>query len=200
LLPFIRADAQGLPTLRIAWAEDADALDPTLARTYVGRIALVDMCASLFTYNDKLTIVPELAAGYEWANSQTLIVKLRPGVTFHDGTPVDAAAVKYSLERHATMSGSARKGDVATMDHVEVVDPQTVRFVLKTPDVVFLSQLAVRSGVLVSPKAAEAEGKDFALHPVCAGPYKFVERVAQDHIALERYPQYWDAAIIISAA
>ena len=120
LLPIAGAAAEELPTLRIAWAEDADALDPTLGRTYVGRIALVDMCASLFTYNDKLAIVPELAAGYEWANSQTLIVKLRSGATFHDGAPVDAAAVKYSLERHATMSGSARKGDVATMDHVEV--------------------------------------------------------------------------------
>ena len=195
LLPFVRhANAEDLPTLRIAWAEDADALDPTLSRTYVGRIALVDMCASLFTYNDKLAIVPELATGYEWADSKTLIVKLRPGGVFQDGTPIDAAAVKYSIERHATMSGSARKGDVATMDHVEIVDPLTVRFVLKTPDVVFLSQLAVRSGVLVSPKAADAEGKDFALHPVCAGPYKFVERVAQDHITLEKFPQYYDAA------
>ena len=194
-LPFApRAVAQDLPTLRIAWAEDADGLDPTLGRTYVGRIALVDMCASLFTYNDKLAIAPELATGYEWTDSKTLVVKLRPGGMFQDGTPVDAASVKYSLERHATMSGSARKGDVATMDHVEVVDPLTVRFVLKTPDVVFLSQLAVRSGVLVSPKAAEAEGKDFGLHPVCSGPYKFVERVAQDHITLERDPKYWDAA------
>ena len=194
MLPFAqRAAAQDLPTLRIAWAEDADALDPTLGRTYVGRIALVDMCASLFTYNDKLAIVPELATGYEWADSKTLIVKLRAGGVFQDGTPVDAGSVKYSVERHATMTGSARKGDVATMDHVEVVDPLTVRFVLKTPDVVFLSQLAVRSGVLVSPKAAEAAGKDFALHPVCAGPYKFVERVAQDHITLEKFPQYYDA-------
>ena len=188
------AIAQDLPTLRIGWAEDADGLDPTLGRTYVGRIALVDICDSLFTYNDKLAIVPQLATGYEWIDSKTLVVKLRPGVTFHDGTPMDAAAVKYSLERHATMSGSARKGDVATMDRVEVVDPLTVRFVLKAPDVVFLSQLAVRAGVIVSPKAAEAAGKDFALNPVCAGPYKFVERVAQDRIVLDKFAQHWNAA------
>jgi peptide/nickel transport system substrate-binding protein len=194
-LPLERAaQAQELPTLRIAFAEDADALDPTLGRTYVGRIVLVDMCDGLFTYNDKLAIVPQLATGYEWTDSKTLVVKLRPGATFHDGTPVDTAAVKYSLERHATMAGSARKGDVATMDRVEIIDPLTVRFVLKTPDVVFLSQLAVRSGVLVSPRAAEAAGKDFALHPVCAGPYKFVERIAQDRIVLERFEGHWDAA------
>jgi peptide/nickel transport system substrate-binding protein len=188
------AVAQDLPTLRIGLESDADMLDPTLGRTYVGRIVLVDMCDSLFTYNDKLAIVPQLATGYEWTDSKTLVVKLRPNVIFQDGTPVDAAAVKYSIERHATTPGSARKGDLATMDHVEIVDPLTVRFVLKTPDVVFLSQLAVRAGVLVSPKASEAEGKDFALHPVCAGAYKFVERVAQDRIVLEKFPQYWDAA------
>lgn len=188
------AIAQDLPQLRVAMPQDADALDPTMSRAYVQRVATLDMCDGLFTYNDKLAIVPRLATGYEWTDSKTLVVKLRPGQHFHDGEPVDAAAVKYSLERHATMSGSARKGDVASLDHVEVVDPLTVRFVLKAPDVVFLSQLAVRAGVLVSPKAAEAAGKDFALHPVCAGPYKFVERVAQDRIVIDRVPDYWDAA------
>ncbi len=186
--------AQDLPQLRVAMSQDADALDPTLSRTYVQRVATLNMCDGLFTYNDKLAVVPRLATGYEWIDSKTLVVKLRPGVTFHDGTPVDAASVKYSLERHATMSGSARKGDVASLDHVEVVDPLTVRFILKAPDVVFLSQLAVRAGVLVSPKASEAAGKDFALNPVCAGPYKFVERVAQDRIVIDRVADYWDAA------
>ena len=195
LLPLaLPALAQDAPNLRIALREDPDMLDPTLGRTYVGRIVLVSLCHSLFTYNDKLEIVPELAAGYEWTDSKTLIVKLRPGLTFHDGTPVDAASVKYSLERHATMSGSARKAEVGSMDRAEVVDPLTIRIVLKAPDAVFLSQLAVRSGVLVSPKAAEALGKDFGTRPVCAGPYKFVERVAQDHITLEKFPAHPDAA------
>jgi peptide/nickel transport system substrate-binding protein len=186
--------AQELPQLRVAMSQDADALDPTLSRAYVQRVATLNMCDGLFTYNDKLALVNRLAVGYEWADSKTLTVKLRPGVVFHDGTPFDAAAVKYSTERHATMPGTARKGDLASLDHVEVVDPLTVRFVLKQPDVVFLSQLAVRAGVPVSPKAAEAAGKDFALNPVCAGPYKFVERVAQDRIVIDRVPDYWDAA------
>ncbi len=188
------AMAQDAPNLRIALREDADLLDPTLSRTYVGRIVLVSLCQSLFTYNDKLQIVPELAAGYEWTDSKTLVLKLRPGLTFHDNTPVDAASVKYSLERHATMAGSARKAELASMDHAEVIDPLTLRIVLKSPDAVFLSQLAVRSGVLVSPKAAEALGKDFGTHPVCTGPYKFVERVAQDHITLEKFAAHPDAA------
>ncbi len=193
-LSILPAAAQDLPQLRVSIAQDTDALDPTVGRAYVGRVIMLNMCDSLFTYNDKLAIVPRLATGYQWADSKTLVVKLRPGVVFQDGTPVDAAAVKYSLERHQTMSGSARRGDVSSLGHSEIIDPLTVRFVLKSADVVFLSQLGVRGGVLVSPKASEAEGKDFALHPVCAGPYKFVERVAQDHVTIERVPDYWDAA------
>jgi peptide/nickel transport system substrate-binding protein len=195
LLPFaLPAQAQDTANLRIALREDPDLLDPTLSRTYVGRIVLVNLCQSLFTYNDKLEIVPELAASSVWTDNRTLVIKLRPGLTFHDGTPVDAAAVKYSLERHATLAGSARKAELASMDHIDVIDPHTVRIGLKAPDAVFLSQLAVRSGVLVSPTAAEALGKDFGTKPVCAGPYKFVDRVAQDHITLEKYPAHPDAA------
>ena len=194
LLAVQPALAQELPPLRVAFSEDADAMDPTTGRAYVQRVAMLNMCDSLFTYNGKMEIVPRLALSYEWADPQTLVVKLRPGVTFHDGTPVDAASVKYSIERHATFQGSARRGDVSSVAAVEVVDPLTVRFRLKTPDVVFLSQLGVRAGVLVSPRAAEAAGRDFALNPVCAGPYRWVERVAQDRIVIERVPSYWDAA------
>lgn len=194
-LPFaLPAAAQELPQLRVALAEDADAMDPTTGRAYVQRVALLNMCEGLFDYDSKLRLVPRLALSYEWADPQTLVVKLRPNVTFNDGTPVDAAAVKYSMERHANFPGSARRGDVASLERTEVVDPQTVRFVLKSPDVVFLSQLGVRAGVLVSPKAAEAAGKDFSLNPICAGPYKFTERVAQDRIVIDKVPGYWDAA------
>ena len=90
------------------------------------------------------------------------------------------------------MAGSARRAEINVMDHVDVVDPLTVRMVLKEPSAPFLSQLTDRAGMIVSPKAAEAAGKDFALHPVCAGPMKFVERVAQDRIVLERFADYWN--------
>ena len=81
-------------TLRIALREDADLLDPTLARTYVGRIVFAGLCDKLFDLNEKLEIVPQLATGYEWTDPVTLILHLRPGVTFHDGEALDAAAVK----------------------------------------------------------------------------------------------------------
>ena len=179
-------------TLRIALREDADALDPTLARTYVGRIVFAGLCDKLFDIDDKLQIIPQLATGYEYTDPKTLVIHLRQGVKFQDETLMDAAAVKYSLDRHLTMDGSARKSEINVIDHVDVVDPATVRIVLKTPSAPFLSQLTDRAGMILSPKAAAAEGRDFAQHPVCAGPMKFVERVAQDHVTLERFADYWN--------
>ena len=102
-------------------------LDPTLATTYVGRIVFAGLCDKLFDIDEKLKIVPQLATGYEWADDKTLVIHLRPGVMFQDGEKLDAAAVKYSLERHLTMQGSFRRSEISAIDHVEVVDPATVR-------------------------------------------------------------------------
>jgi peptide/nickel transport system substrate-binding protein len=179
-------------TLRIALRQDLDVLDPTLATTYVGRIVFAGLCDKLFDINEKLQIVPQLATGYEWADEKTLVIHLRSGVKFQNDEVLDAAAVKYSLERHLTMQGSFRKSEVSAIDHIDVVDPATVRVVLKTPSGAFLAQLTDRAGMIFPPKATEAAGKDFGQHPVCSGPFKFVERVPQDHVTLERFPGYWD--------
>jgi peptide/nickel transport system substrate-binding protein len=180
-------------TLRIGLAEDPDVLDPSLARTFVGRIVFSALCDKLFDVDEKLNIVPQLAEKHEWsADSKALTIKLRPGVTFHDGEKLDAAAVKYSLERHKTMPGSNRRGELAPVTSVDVVDPMTVRLNLSAPFSPLLAQLADRAGMIVSPKAAQAAGDKFGTKPVCTGPYKFVERVAQDRIVLERFPDYWN--------
>ncbi|MEA2787782.1 MAG: peptide/nickel transport system substrate-binding protein [Acetobacteraceae bacterium] len=181
-------------TLHVALREDPDILDPTLARSYVGRIAFAGLCDKLFDIDEKLQIVPQLALGYEWTDPKTLVIHLRPNVTFHAGEPFNADAVKYGLDRHLTLPGSYRRAEISAIDHVEVIDPLTVRLVLKSPSAPLLAILTDRSGIIVAPKAAEAAGKDFGLHPVCNGPFKFTERIAQDRIVLDRYPGYWDAA------
>src|SRR6202044_1881248 len=104
----------------------------------------------------------------------------------------DAEAAKFSLERHLTFPASFRKPELAALDHIDVVDPLTIKLVLKNPFSPLLAQLTDRSGMMVSPKAAKAEGDKFGLHPVCAGPYKFVERVQQDRIVLEKFADYWN--------
>src|SRR5712675_2785039 len=126
--------AMAQTTLRIGLAEDPDVLDPTLARTYVGRIVFASLCDKLFDIDDKLNIVPQLALSHEIsADGKTVTIKLRPGVKFHDGEPLDAAAAKYSLDRHLTMKGSFRKPELGSVDKVEVVDPLTIKLILKEP-------------------------------------------------------------------
>jgi len=186
--------AQAAPqgTLRIAIDSDADALDPTLARTYVGRIVFASLCDKLVDIDEKLNIVPQLAQSFEWTDPKTLLLKLRPGVTFHDGSKVDAEAVRYSLMRHLTLQGSTRRGEISALESVEIVDPLTVKLHLKAPSAPFLSQLADRAGMIMPPVYTEAAGKDFPLKPVCAGPFKFTERVPQDRIVFDRFDGYWN--------
>jgi len=180
-------------TLRIGLAEDPDVLDPSIARTYVGRIVFASFCDKLFDIDEKLDIVPQLALSHETsADGKEVTIKLRGGVKFHDGEPFDAEAAKFSLDRHLTLPTSFRKPELAALDHVDVVDPLTIRLVLKTPFSPLIAQLTDRAGMMVSPKAAKEAGEKFGLHPVCAGPYKFVERVQQDRIVLEKFADYWN--------
>jgi peptide/nickel transport system substrate-binding protein len=193
LLVSLGTGVQAQTTLRIGIAEDPDILDPTLARTYVGRIVFSAVCDKLFDIDEKLNIVPQLALSYETsADGKEMTIKLRPGVKFHDGEALDAEAAKFSIERHLTFPGSFRKSELTSVDHVEVVDPLTIKLVLKTPYAPLIAQLTDRAGMMVSPKAAKEAGDKFGLHPVCAGPYKFVERVAQDRMVFEKFADYWN--------
>ncbi len=179
-------------TLRIALRQDLDIMDPTLATTYVGRIVFGGLCDKLFDIDEKLNIVPQLATGYEWTDPKTLVIHLRQGVKFQDDEVFDAEAAKATFERYLTLPGSYRKSELGLIDHIDIIDPATIRIGLKAASGAFLAQLTDRSGMILAPKAAAQAGKDFAQHPVCTGPFKFVERVPQDHVTLERFPGYWD--------
>ena len=190
-LASVGAFAQG--HLRIGLGDDSDVLDPTLARTYVGRIVFSSICDKLFDIDEKLNVVPQLALSHETApDGASVIIKLRPGVKFHDGEPFNAEAAKYSLDRHLNMKGSFRKPEIGSVTSVEIVDPMTIKLVLKEPFSPLLAQLTDRAGMMMSPKAAEAAGDKFGLKPVCAGPFKFVERVQQDRIVVEKFADYWN--------
>jgi len=179
--------------LRIGLAEDPDILDPTLARTYVGRIVFASICDKLFDIDQKLNVVPQLALSHETSeDGKTVTIKLRPNVKFHDGEKFDAEAAKFSLERHLTMQGSFRKPELAAIETIEVADPLTIKLHLKSPFSPLIAQLTDRAGMMVSPKAAKEAGDKFGLKPVCAGPYKFVERVQQDRIVVEKFADYWN--------
>jgi len=189
----LTAGASAQTTLRIGLAEDPDILDPTLARTFVGRIVFAAMCDKLVDINPELEVVPQLATEWHWVDdNKGLVMTLRRGVKFQDGEPLDAAAVKFSLERHLALPGSNRKAEISALKSIEIIDDHTVKLALDKPFAPLLAQLTDRAGMIVSPKAAQAEGDKFGEHPVCAGPFKFAERVAQDRIVLDRFADYWN--------
>src|SRR5437763_13031930 len=183
-------------TLVVASNQDPDILDPTLARTYVGRIVFSQMCEKLYEIDESLRISPQLAADMPTISDggRTVTIKLRPGVKFNDGTPMTAEAVKFSLDRHRELKGSTRASELAPVEAVEVVDPLAVRLRLKAAFSPLLAQLTDRAGMPVSPAAVKKLGDKFGTAPVCVGPWQFAERVAQDRIVVERSAHYFDPA------
>lgn len=192
------ADARALRTggtLRIALSAEPDKLDPTLARTLVGRTVFNAICEKLYDVNDKLEVVPQLAAAMPEvsADGRTVTVRIRAGLKFADGTMLDAAAVKTSLDRHLTLDGSARRSELASVREVAVTAPDAVEIRLAEPFAPLAAVLADRAGMIMSP-AALAGGTEFATAPVCVGPFKFTTRVAQDRIEVEKDPNYYGAS------
>jgi peptide/nickel transport system substrate-binding protein len=181
-------------TLVIGLAEDPDALDPTLARTFVGRIVFLHMCEKLYDLDSKLHIVPQLAASLPDVSKDklTYTIKLRSGVKFNDGTAMDASSVKASLDRHRTLKGSTRASELSPVDSIEVTGPLAIKIHLKVPFSPLTAQLADRAGMIMSPKQMDALGDKFASNPVCVGAFQFKDRVAGDHITLTKSNVYYN--------
>ena len=180
--------------LRIAIQDDPDMLDPAQSRSFLTRIVLTAMCDKLVDVDADVQFVPQLAT--DWSTSEDglkLVMNLREGVVFHDGEPFNAEAVVYTINRNMNLKESRRKSELSSVESIEATGPYQVTFTLKKPDASLIGQLSDRAGVMISPKAGEALGADFAKAPVCAGPFKFLERIAQDRIVLEKFDGYYDA-------
>ncbi len=183
--------------LRIGLQEDPDVLDPDQSRTFVGRIVYASLCDKLVDITPELKIIPQLATGWSWSDDGlTLTMDLREDASFHDGTPFNAEAVKANIERSKTLPESRRKSEVKSIESVAVTGPYQVQFTLAKPDATLIAQFADRSGMMLSPTATAAVGADFGAKPICSGPFKFVERVSQDRIVLEKFADYWNADAI----
>ncbi|WP_417583152.1 ABC transporter substrate-binding protein [Pelagibacterium sp.] len=189
------ATAQDAGTvLNIGLQDDPDTLDPATNWSFVGRHVLQQMCDKIVDINGSNEIVPMLATDWSWNEESTqLTLNIREDATFHDGTPVNAEAIKYNLERALTLEISRRASEISAIDTIEVLDEFTVQINLSEPSVPLLAALTDRAGMIISPAAGEELGEDFTNAPVCSGPYQFVERVAQDFIELEKFEDYYAA-------
>lgn len=180
--------------LRIALQSDADVLDPDQSRTFVGRIVYASLCDKLVDITPDLELIPQLATSWETSEDGTQItMQLREGVVFHDGTPFNAEAVAANIERSQTLDESRRKSELASITGTEVTGEYEIVLTLAGPDATLMAQLADRAGMMLSPTAAAEAGADLGLNPVCSGPFKFEERVAQDRIVLSKFDDYWNA-------
>ncbi len=197
----LAATALSLPAhatdFRIGLQEDPDVLDPDQSRTFVGRIVYAALCDKLVDITPDLEIVPQLATDWSWSDDGLqLTMNLREGVTFHDGTPFDAEAVRANIERSTMMPESRRKSELASIAGTEVTGPHQVTFTLTNPDATLIAQFADRAGMMISPTAAAEAGVGFGANPVCSGPFQFAQRIQQDRIVLERFDAYWNADAI----
>jgi len=197
--PVRPADAQKRGgTLTIVRPTDPVSLDPNLETTAPGAWVYFNMLEGLLTLDEKMQVKPALAISYEVMSPTKVRFKLRPGVKFHDGTPFNAAAVKFTFDRALKGTPPARWASLAgSLDGAEVVDDLTVDVITKEPYGPILRTLAMYCMGIVSPTAVQKMGPDFSRAPVGTGPFKFVEWKTNTHVIIERNPDYWgDKALV----
>lgn len=183
-------------SLTYAYESELRTLDPVSSTQLVERAVMYQMYESLVGVDPKLNIKPALARSWQVsADGMTYTFSLQPGVKFHDGSPLDATAVKYNLDRILQAATSPRKSELASLQSVEVKDAGTVVLHLKKPDSTLLAQLVDRAGMILSPAAIQKAGADLGRNPVGAGsgPFTFVEWKRDDHLTLRKNPDYWGA-------
>jgi peptide/nickel transport system substrate-binding protein len=192
----VTADIDHEGTVRLGIAGAPSTLDPAKLPTQGALPATYLLYDRLTKLDDNLEVKPMLATSWKFAaDGSNLELTLRQGVTFHDGTPLDAAAVKATLERNKTVSGSTVSSQLDSVTTIDAVDATTVRLNLKPGRGAELPTiLAYAAGEIVSPKAI-ADGRDLATAPGDAGsgPYTVSEFHPNESITLTRVPgPHWD--------
>jgi len=180
-------------TLQAALDGEPPTMDPHRSGTLFDRHVYQNLYDKLVDTDQNLRIVPMLATSWTVGpDGKTITFKLRQDVKFHDGTPLNAEAVKYNFERMLDPKfPSVRRSEIGPIQKVTALDPSTVQIALERPFSPLLYVLTDRAGMMLSPAAAQTEGLNFSLHPVGTGPYRFVEQVPNDHVTLERAPDHW---------
>lgn len=183
-------------------------LDPHAVTAVNDFRILMNVYDGLTRYKDgTLEVEPALAESWEISeDGKTYTFKLRSGVTFHDGSPFNAEAVKFNFDRMLDKEHPYHDTGpfplaffFSSVEEVIAVDDLTVEFRLSEPYAPFLSNLAYPTGLIVSPASVEQYGKDFGRNPSGTGAFKFEEWEANSHVVVTRNEDYWDGAPTLEA-
>jgi ABC-type transport system substrate-binding protein len=179
--------------LKVSGNANPSSLDPATGGAGTDHTFLWTIYDTLVEWDyDTLKTKPGLAA-FNFPDPRTLVLDIKPGITFHDGSALDAAAVKFNLDRGRQDARSNIKADLQSVAQVDVSGPLQVMVKLLRPDTALPAILSDRAGMMVSPKAVQALGNEHDRKPVGTGPWKFVSWSANEKIVVTRADKYWRA-------
>lgn len=178
-------------TLKVSLQLTSGSLDPLFGNGADGYFQNI-FAERLISQNEKYEFEPWLAESWEASHdSRSYTFKLRQGIKFHDGEPLNAEAVKFNLDRLMDISlGHTKQASGGMLSSVEVIDEYTVRVNFKEPSELSLVMLANVEGGICSPKAIKEKGQDFARQPVCTGPFVMESWTGNEYVA-KKNPNYW---------
>jgi peptide/nickel transport system substrate-binding protein len=197
----VQTDADNGPTIVVGLQAEPVTLDVAQLSDYNSSRTAMEMYNQLVEFKDGSTdLKPGLAKSWDISeDGLEFTFHLMDGIKFHDGTPFNADAVKFSIDRqidpehpyHDTGIFPYADFTFGMVKEVQVIDPLTVKFILKERFAPFLANMAMHSASAVSPEAVKKYGEDFSQNPVGTGPYKFVSWDPGVEVILERNDEYW---------
>ncbi|MEN5016164.1 glutathione ABC transporter substrate-binding protein GsiB [Erwinia sp. Eh17-17] len=179
----------------IAVASNFTTLDPYDANDTLSQAVAKSFYQGLFGFDKEMKLENVLADSYQASpDGLSYTIKLKSGVTFQDGTPFNAEAVKVNLDRASNPDNHLKRYNLfKTIASTEVVDATTVKITLKQPFSAFINTLASPAAAMISPAALKKYGKDIGFHPVGTGPYEFVTWNQTDFVKVKKFAGYWKA-------
>lgn len=179
-------------TLKVGAPANPSSLDPATGGAGSDHVILFPLYDTLVTWDyQSLKAEPGLAESWDFTDPKTLVLKLRPGVKFHDGTDLDAEAVKINLDRSRSAEFSNIRADLGSVDQVEVNDSHTITLHLKNPDTALPLILSDRAGMMVSPTALKKNNNRVDRAPVGAGFMRFGKWNDGSDVTMSRFDGYW---------
>jgi glutathione transport system substrate-binding protein len=177
----------------VAVASNFTTLDPYDANDSLSQAVAKSFYQGLYGFDKDLKLKPVLAESYAVSsNGLEWTFKLRPKVKFQDGTDFDANAVKINFDRASNPDNHLKRFNLfSDIQKTEVVDPLTVKVILKRPFSSFINTFAHPAAVMISPAALKKYGKDIGFHPVGTGPYRFVSWSQTDYLKVDKWSNYW---------